>query len=226
MCSSDLHDIGKIGIADAILLKPGRLTDSEMAEMRRHSEIGAAVLEVHEAMSDIAQIVRHHHERWDGRGYPDALVGSAIPLGGRIIAVADAFSAMTSDRIYRPAMPVERAWAELRVHAGTQFDPEIVAVFGQVVDEEGRLRQLDPALEQTLNSDVHVPMAAAAELHARLAMLPVLEPFAVALKTAPEDCPIAPAGEECAVMASGEGCEIVVAADGSSTPPSGTRQVA
>ena len=100
-----LHDIGKIGIADAILLKPGRLTESEMAEMRRHSEIGAAILEVHEAMADIAQIVRHHHERWDGRGYPDALVGDDIPLGGRIIAVADAFSAMTSDRIYRPAMP-------------------------------------------------------------------------------------------------------------------------
>ncbi len=100
-----LHDIGKIGIADAILLKPGRLTDEEMAEMRRHSEIGAAILEVHEAMADIAQIVRHHHERWDGQGYPGGLAGTAIPLGGRIIAVADAFSAMTSDRIYRPALP-------------------------------------------------------------------------------------------------------------------------
>jgi hypothetical protein len=132
-----LHDIGKIGIADAVLLKPGKLTDSEMAEMRRHSEIGAAILEVHEAMAEIAQIVRHHHERWDGRGYPDALVGAASRSGGRIIAVADAFSAMTSDRIYRPALPMERAWAELRAHSGTQFDPEIVAVFEQVVDEEG-----------------------------------------------------------------------------------------
>jgi putative two-component system response regulator len=197
-----LHDIGKIGIADAILLKPGRLTDDEMAEMRRHSEIGAAVLEVHEAMSDIAQIVRHHHERWDGRGYPDALVGGDIPLGGRIIAVADAFSAMISDRIYRPAMPVERAWSELRAHSGTQFDPEIVAVFQHVVDEEGRLRPLDPSLERTLNSEIHVPISANEELHARLAMLPVLEPLRV--RTAREDCPVAPPGEECAVIASGE----------------------
>ncbi len=220
-----LHDIGKIGIADAILLKPGRLTDEEMAEMRRHSEIGAAVLEVHEAMSEIAQIVRHHHERWDGRGYPDALVAGGIPLGGRIIAVADAFSAMTSDRIYRAALPVERAWAELRAHAGSQFDPEIVAVFGEVVDEQGRLRPLDPALERTLNSDVHVPLAAAEELHARLAMLPVLEPVSVTLKAAREECPVAPPGEECAVVASGEGCEIIVAVD-AGPDPSGSRQVA
>jgi putative two-component system response regulator len=221
-----LHDIGKIGIADAILLKPGKLTESEMAEMRRHSEIGAAILEVHEAMADIAQIVRHHHERWDGRGYPDALVGSGIPLGGRIIAVADAFSAMTSDRIYRPAMSLERAWAELHAHAGTQFDPEIVAAFEEVVDENGELRHLDPALERTLNSDIHVPMAATQELHARLAMLPMLEPLTLAAETAREECPVAPAGEECAVAASGEGCEIVVAPEGGSTPPSGTRQVA
>jgi putative two-component system response regulator len=221
-----LHDIGKIGIADAILLKPGKLTESEMAEMRRHSEIGAAILEVHEAMADIAQIVRHHHERWDGRGYPDALVGSGIPLGGRIIAVADAFSAMTSDRIYRPAMSLERAWAELHAHAGTQFDPEIVAAFEEVVDENGELRHLDPALERTLNSDIHVPMAATQELHARLAMLPMLEPLTLAAETAREECPVAPAGEECAVAASGEGCEIVEAPEGGSTPPSGTRQVA
>ena len=221
-----LHDIGKIGIADAILLKPGRLTESEMAEMRRHSEIGAAILEVHDAMAEIAQIVRHHHERWDGRGYPDALVGSTIPLGGRIIAVADAFSAMTSDRIYRPALSLDRAWAELRAHAGTQFDPQIVDVFEQVVDEEGRLRKLDPALERTLHSEVHVPMASTQEPHARLAMLPMLEPVAAAVKTAREDCPVAPAGEECAVIVSGEGCEIVVDQGPGPNAPAGTRQVA
>ena len=221
-----LHDIGKIGIADAVLLKPGKLTDSEMAEMRRHSEIGAAILEVHEAMSEISQIVRHHHERWDGRGYPDALVGASIPLGGRIIAVADAFSAMTSDRIYRPALPMERAWAELHAHCGTQFDPEIVEVFEQVVDEEGRLRPLDPALERTLTSDAHAPLSATEELHARLAMLPTLQAPA-AVSTAPEACPVATAGEECAVLASGEGCEIATAPDGGGpTPPPGTRQVA
>ncbi|MGA3057951.1 MAG: HD domain-containing phosphohydrolase [Candidatus Limnocylindrales bacterium] len=156
-----LHDIGKIGIADAILLKPGRLTDAEMAEMRRHSEIGAAILEVHEAMFGIAQIVRHHHERWDGGGYPAGLAGAAIPLGGRIVAVADAFSAMTVDRPYRPALPLDRAWAELRACSGSQFDPAIVEVFERVVNEEGRLRQLGPALERTLNGEVHVPVASA-----------------------------------------------------------------
>jgi putative nucleotidyltransferase with HDIG domain len=221
-----LHDIGKIGIADAILLKPGRLTESEMAEMRRHSEIGAAILEVHDAMSEISQIVRHHHERWDGRGYPDALVGAAIPLGGRIIAVADAFSAMTSDRIYRPALTLDRAWAELRAHAGTQFDPEIVAVFEKVVDEQGALRTLDPALERHLSSDLHAPMSGNEELHARLAMLPVLEPATVAVTTATEDCPVASDGQECAVLASGEGCEIAPPTDDGAAEPSGARQIA
>jgi putative two-component system response regulator len=220
-----LHDIGKIGIADAVLLKPGKLTDSEMAEMRRHSEIGAAILEVHDAMSEISQIVRHHHERWDGRGYPDAMVGNSIPLGGRIIAVADAFSAMTSDRIYRAALPMDRAWAELRAHAGTQFDPEMLEVFEQVVDEEGNLRPLDPALERTLGHVASSPSTRTGELHARLAMLPNLQPMAVDIKVAKEDCPVAPKGEECAVVDSGEGCELVIPADEGAEPP-GARQVA
>jgi putative two-component system response regulator len=187
-----LHDVGKIGIADAVLLKPDRLTESEMAEMRRHSEIGATVLEVHEAMADIAQIVRHHHERWDGRGYPDALVGRAVPLGGRIIAVADAFSAMTNDRVYRSALPLDRAWAELRTHSGTQFDPEIVAVFEQVVDEKGNLRRLDPALESTLNREVHVPRSSSQGLHAVMSESPTLKPTATPVAGAPEDRPVAP----------------------------------
>jgi putative nucleotidyltransferase with HDIG domain len=207
-----LHDIGKIGIADAVLLKPGRLTDAETAEMRRHSEIGAAILEVHDAMADIARIVRNHHERWDGRGYPDRLASTQIPLGARIIAVADAYSAMTSDRVYRAALPVDRAWAELRAHSGTQFDPEIVAVFEQVVDESGHLRPLDAGLARSLETEVHVPMTTSQEWRDRLALLPVLEPSTVQVKTLPEPCPVAPEGEECAVIASGEGCEIVLPA--------------
>jgi putative two-component system response regulator len=200
-----LHDIGKIGIADAILLKPAKLTDEEMVEMRRHSEIGAAILEVHEAMADIAQIVRHHHERWDGLGYPNRLSGRDIPLGARIIAVADAYSAMTSDRIYRPAMPIERAWAELRAHSGTQFDPEIVAVFEQTLDEEGRIRPLDDTIEQHLNSDVRVPMATPESWPSRLALLPVLAPLALAVPKREEPCAATPAGEACAVAESAEG---------------------
>jgi putative two-component system response regulator len=154
-----LHDVGKIGIADAILLKPAGLTEEEMAEMRRHSEIGAAILEVHEAMADIAQIVRHHHERWDGGGYPRGLKGTAIPLGARIIAVADSFSAMTSDRIYRRALPTERVWKELRRSSGSEFDPEVLAAFEHVVDEEGNLKPLPGEIEAGLESDLHVPIS-------------------------------------------------------------------
>ena len=129
-----LHDVGKIAIADRILLKPGPLTAEEYAEMQRHAEIGGAIVQTHEAMTDIARIVRHHHERFDGRGYPDRLVGLDIPLGARIIAVADAFSAMTTSRVYRAAIPVEAAWAELHEHAGSQFDPGMVELFEKVVD--------------------------------------------------------------------------------------------
>jgi putative two-component system response regulator len=199
-----LHDIGKIGIADAVLLKPGGLSESEMVEMRRHCEMGAAILDVHEAMSEIAQIVRYHHERWDGRGYPDGLSESAIPLGARIIAVADAFNAMTSDRVYRPAMPLERAWAELRGYAGTQFDPEVVAVFGQVVDEEGGLRPLDPALEHSLNSDIHVPMSGSDGPHSGSSMPPQV-PVTVVTRTAPEPFSVALPVEGRAVVTSDEG---------------------
>jgi putative nucleotidyltransferase with HDIG domain len=215
-----LHDIGKIGIADAILLKPGRLTEEEMAEMRRHTEIGAAILEVHEAMADIAQIVRHHHERWDGRGYPDGVAGVDIPLGGRIIAVADAFSAMTTDRIYRAALPVERAWAELHAHRGSQFDPEIVDAFERIVDEEGHLRPLEASVEVKLETVVHPEMTPSAALHNRLATLPVLHPLNVAT-TATEACPVATTGEECAVTVSGEGCEIAQAPESPIGPQNG-----
>jgi putative two-component system response regulator len=131
-----LHDVGKIGIADAILLKPGPLTDGEYEEMKRHSELGATIVETHVEMADIARIVRHHHERWDGQGYPYGLSGTAIPLGARIIAVADAFSAMTTDRVYRTSLPVEKAWDELRVNSGGQFDPAIVEAFEASVDLE------------------------------------------------------------------------------------------
>jgi putative two-component system response regulator len=129
-----LHDVGKIAIADRILLKPGPLDPEEYAEMQRHAEIGGTIVQTHEAMTEIARIVRHHHERFDGKGYPDRLVGTDIPLGARIIAVADAFSAMTTNRVYRAAIPVEAAWAELREHSGTQFDSSIVELFEQAVD--------------------------------------------------------------------------------------------
>ena len=120
-----LHDIGKIGIPDSILKKPGPLEEHEWVEMRRHPELGARILEgAH--LDDIAGWVLAHHERPDGNGYPSGLFGKQIPLQARILAVSDAYEAMTNDRVYRPAMPEEEARAELVRHAGTQFDEEIV----------------------------------------------------------------------------------------------------
>ncbi len=128
-----LHDIGKIAIADRILLKPGKLTEDEYREMQRHSEVGADIVSTVEQMAGIAAIVRHHHERWDGRGYPAGLAGRETPIGARIIAIADAFSAMTNDRVYRAALSMDHAWDELRKGAGSQFDPELVPLFESVV---------------------------------------------------------------------------------------------
>ncbi|HLG51956.1 MAG TPA: HD-GYP domain-containing protein [Chloroflexota bacterium] len=124
-----LHDIGKIGIRDAILCKEGPLTAEEWAHMREHPVIGARILEGITFLRPVIPYVRHHHERYDGTGYPDGLRGEAIPIGGRLIAVADAFDAMTTSRPYRQALPVEDALAELRRAAGSQLDPVIVEAF-------------------------------------------------------------------------------------------------
>ena len=121
-----VHDIGKLGISAALLQKPGALEEAEWQEIRRHPEIGARILE-HVNLGDIAAWVRAHHERFDGRGYPDGLIGAAIPLEARVLAVADAYEAMTSDRPYRARLGGEAAEAELRRAAGTQFDAEVVA---------------------------------------------------------------------------------------------------
>ncbi|MCC6628937.1 MAG: HD-GYP domain-containing protein, partial [Chloroflexi bacterium] len=129
-----LHDIGKIGVPDALLRKPGPLTDEEWTAMRRHATIGAAMLDGIPFLSDAVPLVRHHHERWDGVGYPDGLVGAAIPLGARIFAVADALDAMTSQRPYRAAMPLAAARAELARCAGSQFDPAVVAACARIPD--------------------------------------------------------------------------------------------
>ena len=124
-----LHDLGKVGVRDDILDKPGPLTPLESASMRQHPILGGRILEKLEFLKEEAEIVRHHHERMDGSGYPDGLSGDAIPLAARIIAVADAFDAMRSARSYRPALPLAHALAELRRGAGVQFDREVVAAF-------------------------------------------------------------------------------------------------
>jgi diguanylate cyclase (GGDEF)-like protein/putative nucleotidyltransferase with HDIG domain len=137
-----LHDVGKVGVPDAILRKPGALTDEERAVILRHPELGAQILE-HPSLADVQAWVGAHHERPDGTGYPHGLAGEELPLEARVVAVADAYEAMTSDRSYRDAIGAERARAELRRHAGTQFDAEVVAAFLAVLDREAaRAREL------------------------------------------------------------------------------------
>src|SRR4051812_33261965 len=139
-----LHDVGKIGVPDAILNKPAKLTDDEYEVMKRHSLLGCDIVRAAD-MPVEARWVRHHHERFDGRGYPDGLAGDEIPLESRIILVADAYEAMTSDRPYRKAPGEEVAVAELRKHSGTQFDPQVVAALCRVLDRRERAADAEPA---------------------------------------------------------------------------------
>jgi putative nucleotidyltransferase with HDIG domain len=128
-----VHDIGKIGLPAGLLEKPGALTLDERREMQRHSEIGERILSKVETYAEIASVVRHHHERVDGQGYPDGICGDEIPLLARIIAVADAYNAMTSDRPYRDAMPTQVARLRLAQAVETQFDTTIVAAFEAIL---------------------------------------------------------------------------------------------
>jgi HD-GYP domain-containing protein (c-di-GMP phosphodiesterase class II) len=131
-----LHDIGKVGIPESILCKTGPLSASEWDVMRMHPTIGAQIVAPIRFLGDAALVIRHHHERFDGRGYPEGLGREDIPLSARIFAIADSFDAMTSDRPYRKALAVERALEEIQSGAGTQFDPEVVEVFVDLVEEE------------------------------------------------------------------------------------------
>jgi HD-GYP domain-containing protein (c-di-GMP phosphodiesterase class II) len=128
-----LHDVGKIGVADEVLNKPGPLDDGEWALMRRHAAVGADIVAKVRGLEPVARFVRWHHERWDGCGYPDGLAGPEIPLGSRVIGACDAFHAMTADRPYRAALDVDVALAELTAGAGSQFDPRVVAAIAREV---------------------------------------------------------------------------------------------
>ena len=124
-----LHDVGKIGVPEAVLRKPARLSEEEWVEIRRHPDIGARIVEPLRLGALVAPIVRGHHERWDGAGYPNGLRGTAIPVGARIVGIVDAFDAMTHDRPYRRALPVDAALDELRRGSARQFDPELTGLF-------------------------------------------------------------------------------------------------
>ena len=131
-----LHDIGKIGVPDLVLNKPGRLTDEEFAVIKSHTTIGDEILNQSGSLQEAAQVARHHHERYDGRGYPDRLKGSEIPLHARTVAIADAYDAMRSDRIYRKGLPPETIRGEMIRGRGTQFDPELLDAFLRLMDTE------------------------------------------------------------------------------------------
>ncbi|HEV2690515.1 MAG TPA: HD domain-containing phosphohydrolase [Bryobacteraceae bacterium] len=127
-----VHDVGKIGVPEAVLTKAGRLTEEEFDQMKRHPDIGYGILKDIPSMGAALPGVLHHHERWDGNGYPRRLAGSNIPLIGRVLALADTFDAMSSNRSYRPAMSRDKVLAEIRRCAGSQFDPALVPTFLQM----------------------------------------------------------------------------------------------
>jgi len=162
-----LHDIGKIGVEDKILMKPMRLDPDEQELMRRHPIYGASILEPSAALRPLVPLVLHHHENFDGTGYPEGLKGEEIPIGARIIIVADAYEAMTSDRIYRKAIGHDGAIDQLNKYKGVQFDPNIVRAIEQLLQKRGpaafEVSQLPPINYETL-----------AELRRRLAREPLV----------------------------------------------------
>ena len=129
-----LHDIGKVGISDTILRKPGKLTPEEYEIIKEHTVLGEQIVQPMRFGAQVGPMVRGHHERWDGGGYPDGLSGEQIPLGARIISVCDTFDAMTSDRPYRKALPDQVAKEELQNNTGSQFDPELAKIFIENLD--------------------------------------------------------------------------------------------
>jgi diguanylate cyclase (GGDEF)-like protein len=169
--ASLLHDLGKLAISEEILMKPGELNDPEWRVVSEHPKIGQVVLEQAGALRDAATIVLHHHEWFDGRGYPHGLAGEEIPIGARIVAIADAYEAMVAGRPYRDAISHEAALQELHRHAGLQFDPDLVERFAALFSERmpfavelaftGHSRVVDGVPEARSNAEIHD------ELHAR-----------------------------------------------------------
>ena len=168
IAAAHVHDLGKVGSRDGSLKKPGELSDEERQEIEQHAAIGADIVGRLEAYQLSVDTIRHHHERWDGSGYPDGLEGERIPLGARIIAVADAFDAMTSDRVYRAALPVDVAFAELAKGRGTQFDPQIVDLFQTAYQSRSTGMGQQVGTESLPGARVRAPFALGKRLIPRL----------------------------------------------------------
>lgn len=151
--AAELHDIGKIGIPDAILKKPDRLKSEEYIEIQEHPQKGADSLKALKGFDTIRNIICHHHERFDGKGYPDQLVGNQIPLGARIIALADSYDAMLHGRSYRKAMPPSEVLAVITSESGKQFDPAMISKFLDFLQQGSLSGQLDPVCGMLVNPD-------------------------------------------------------------------------
>jgi len=158
-----VHDIGKIGLRAEVLQKTSSLTDEEWQEMRRHAEIGAHILSEVDDYAEVARIVRSHHERWDGAGYPDGLAGETIPLLARVIAVADAYNAMTSSRPYRKAMSPETGIGQLLLGRGSQFEGRLVDAFVAVLERESEQYRLGLLTDFSLEAMKHPGITAPPE---------------------------------------------------------------
>jgi putative nucleotidyltransferase with HDIG domain len=154
-----LHDIGKIGVPDAILRKPAKLTDEEWVKMREHPMHGQQILRGIDFLEGAARVVAQHHEKWDGSGYPSAMRGEDIDLCARIFSVADAFDAITSDRVYRKGKPYAVAAKELEEWAGRQFDPQVVAAFHRVPQEDWDQLYRRSVMKQEEQARTHQPLA-------------------------------------------------------------------
>jgi HD-GYP domain-containing protein (c-di-GMP phosphodiesterase class II) len=139
-----LHDIGKIGINDDVLHKPGKLSNEEFQHIKTHVEIGSRILRDLNNLKDVMPVVLHHHESWDGGGYPENLEGEQIPIAARIVAVADAYDAMSSDRPYREGMSEEKIERILRNGAGKQWDPEVINAFFRAREDIQKIIQNQP----------------------------------------------------------------------------------
>lgn len=157
-----MHDIGKIGVADEILLKPGKLTPDEVRAIQAHVDWSYSIISPISSLKSVSQIVRHHHERYDGKGYPDGLVGEEIPLGARIVAVVDMFEAMTEDRPYRSGLSIDVAVKELHRVAGSQIDPDCMLAFLDLLRSDGVLVEEEEQAADQLADDTSESKSAAA----------------------------------------------------------------
>src|SRR5205085_3166762 len=160
--ASMLHDIGKLAVPEHIISKPGKLTPAEFQKMKIHPVVGAEILERVSFPYPVVPIVRSHHEKWDGSGYPDGLSREQIPIGARILAAVDCFDALASDRQYRRALPLDEAMDKVVSQAGTSFDPAVVDVLQRRYrDLEARVRESSATAQPVLSTDICVTRGAA-----------------------------------------------------------------